>query len=261
MTFPTEQHVPGQVLRTWEELAKRDPLWAILSAADRTAGGDRPWDPDEFLATGVAEIEDVLAYARARHPKLRTGRALDFGCGVGRLSQALAEHFDCVDAVDVAPSMVALAERLNRHGDRCRYHLNLYQSLSCFGDCVFDFVYSVITLQHMPPAVAGHYLDEFARVLAPDGLLIFQLPSATHRDLGSGRSAWRRGGAWLLRRSYLLWKRTLCRAPVMDIYGIDRAIVERRLHELGLRAVDVVADTRGGPHWKSFRYCAHKPRQ
>ncbi len=90
MTSSTKQQVPGQLRRTWDDFGKRDPLWAILAAADRTADGDRPWGLDEFLATGVAEIEEVLAYARSRYPELRTGRALDFGCGVGRLSRATA---------------------------------------------------------------------------------------------------------------------------------------------------------------------------
>ena len=41
-----------------------------------------------------------------------------------------------------------------------------------------DFIYSRIVLQHVNSRYAVRsYLSEFARVLAPGGLLVFQLPS------------------------------------------------------------------------------------
>jgi hypothetical protein len=44
----------------------------------------------------------------------------------------------------------------------------------------FQLIYSNIVLQHVLPDVAVSYLHEFFRLLEPDGLLVFQLPS--HRD-------------------------------------------------------------------------------
>ena len=44
----------------WEELAKVDPLWAILTAPDRRGGG---WELAEFFATGEAEISEMLKVA------------------------------------------------------------------------------------------------------------------------------------------------------------------------------------------------------
>jgi 2-polyprenyl-3-methyl-5-hydroxy-6-metoxy-1,4-benzoquinol methylase len=52
------------------------------------------------------------------------GRALDFGCGVGRLTQALATHYDKVDGVDISWEMINLARRHNQHGDRVKYFAN-----------------------------------------------------------------------------------------------------------------------------------------
>ena len=40
--------------------------------------------------------------------------ALDFGCGAGRLSRALAAHFEHVVGVDVSASMIETARALNR---------------------------------------------------------------------------------------------------------------------------------------------------
>jgi len=160
--------------RHWNEWGQRDPYYAIISRPDRRGN---QWDLDEFLATGVHEIEDVLAWLDDLGVAYRIGRALDFGCGVGRLTQALATKFDQCDGVDIAPSMIEHAREINRFGDRCRYHVNDRDDLALFDDATFDFVYSDIVLQHIAPEYSARYVSEFTRILAPGGTVIFQLPS------------------------------------------------------------------------------------
>jgi SAM-dependent methyltransferase len=164
--------------RRWDRLGREDPLWAVYSDPEKR--GSR-WDLDAFLATGVTEITHVLEMARA-YGLVPRGRALDFGCGVGRLTQALAAHFDEVVGVDVAPSMIEMAERVNRYPDRVRYQLNTVDDLSAFDDDSFDFVYSSITLQHIDPAFSRRYIAEFYRVSKPGGSVIFSLPEPTRRQ-------------------------------------------------------------------------------
>jgi SAM-dependent methyltransferase len=160
--------------RHWNEWGRRDPYWAIISRPDRR--GNR-WDLEEFLRTGVDEIDELLEWLRELHVTVRTGRALDFGCGVGRLTQALARTFAQCDGVDIAPSMIEHANTLNQFGDRCRYHVNDRDDLALFDDGVFDLVYSDIVLQHIAPEFSAAYVREFTRVLAPGGVVVFQLPS------------------------------------------------------------------------------------
>src|ERR1700716_2111582 len=98
---------------TWDTLGCEDPLWAVLSTPETR--GNR-WQADEFFATGRAEVGRLLDRIGELGIAIPHERCLDFGCGVGRLSQALADHFDHVDGVDIASSMVALAGKYNRHG-------------------------------------------------------------------------------------------------------------------------------------------------
>ncbi|MFQ5410734.1 MAG: class I SAM-dependent methyltransferase [Phycisphaerae bacterium] len=46
-------------------------------------------------------------------------------------------------------------------------------------DGAYDFVFSHIALQHMEPNYAAAYIREFARLLAPGGLTLFQIPDAS----------------------------------------------------------------------------------
>ena len=168
----------------WEDAAKIDPLWAILS--DPIMRG-RKWNLRDFFESGRREIS-LLEHQLRRLGRFPRGeRALDFGCGVGRLTQALARSFPQVLGVDVSPTMVRLAEGLNRHGDRVRYVVIDRPHLDGVPSDAFALVYSDIVLQHVEPDRAAGYIAEFLRVLVPGGVAVFQLPS--QRSGESSRAA------------------------------------------------------------------------
>jgi SAM-dependent methyltransferase len=159
----------------WEAFGREDPLWAILALPGKRLGR---WQIDEFFETGLAEVRQLVERLDAiGHPRHRD-RALDFGCGVGRLTQALAEHFGEVVGVDIAESMLRRARILNRFGGRCIYIHNDRPDLRVFPDERFDLIYSVYVLQHMAPPYARSYVEEFVRLLRPGGVAVFQMPAA-----------------------------------------------------------------------------------
>lgn len=159
----------AQLKDDWETLAERDPLHAILTDTTKTQGR---WNLAEFLATGEFEIDTVLRHIESLgHPPDFRGEALDFGCGVGRLTQSLARRFANCVGVDIASAMVRQAEALNANA-HCRYLLHAGLPLP-FADKRFAFIYSNIVLQHVPRRIAMEYLCEFVRTLAPGGVLVF----------------------------------------------------------------------------------------
>ena len=161
-----------ELQRTWHEWGRKDPLWAILSSPEKS---NRRWDRDEFFRTGEDHIAAMLRYVGSLGVAGARRKALDFGCGVGRLTQALCRHFDACWGVDISPSMIELAEQYNRHPGRCRYCLNEADDLRAFDDNTFDFIYTCFVLQHMRPKYSKNYIKELLRVLAPGGVLLFQL--------------------------------------------------------------------------------------
>jgi ubiquinone/menaquinone biosynthesis C-methylase UbiE len=193
--------------RDWNELAELDPYWAILTSPGTRFGA---WDSEEFFATGAAEIDAVMRHAdKLGHPQGRE-RALDFGCGLGRVTRPLAGHFDECVGVDISEGMVRGAQELNADVPGATFVVNAAGDLGRFADQSFDLVYSVIVLQHVPDRGAiESYIAEFCRVLRPGGLAIFQLPSHIPRIF---RLQWRR-------RLYLALRRL----------GVGAAFLYRRL--------------------------------
>jgi SAM-dependent methyltransferase len=174
-----------RVQAVWDDLARGDDVFGAIWCYPRLPNQT----VEAFLASGEQEIGRALRRGRRRGLPRRRGDALDFGCGAGRLTQAMAARFERAVGVDVAPAMIEAARRLNRHGDRCTYVLNEAPSLASFEDAGFDFVYSNVVLQHMPPALGRVYVAELARVLKPGGLLVFQVPDAREPLARLGRGA------------------------------------------------------------------------
>ncbi len=228
------------VKETFEEAGRTDPMYAVLTVHDRRGG---KWDPVEFFERGKKEIDAVLAYAASAGITIARGDAFDFGCGVGRLTQALADHFARVTGVDISSTMIEEARRHNRHGDRVTYRVNDVPDLAAFADASFDFVYSNITLQHVPPEPALAYIREFVRIVRPGGTAIFQVRIGPHIRPGSF-AAW----FYRVKREYWrrFWQRLRGRIPY-EMHFVARAQVEQAVAAAGGRILDVVDVSKGKP--------------
>ncbi|HXI12482.1 MAG TPA: class I SAM-dependent methyltransferase [Thermoanaerobaculia bacterium] len=160
--------------KNWNQLGKTDPFWAVLTDPSKRYGR---WNRDEFFGSGREEVEKTLARIKVLGVELPRDHALDFGCGVGRLSQALATHFERVTALDIAPSMIRVAKKYNKFPDRCHYLVNDSDRLPLLADNSVDLVNASIVLQHMEPGLGRGYIAEFLRILRPGGIAAFQVPS------------------------------------------------------------------------------------
>ncbi len=162
----------GELKTVWENLGRVDPLWAVMSTPEHRYGG---WDLDEFMATGRESVRYLIELAGS-HGMPFDGRVLDFGCGVGRMSNAWAEQGFQVVGVDIAASMVERAEALNAYRDRLSFVAYDGGELP-FPDNSFDAAATLIVLQHCRPRVQVAALMQLQRVVRPGGLLAFQVPS------------------------------------------------------------------------------------
>lgn len=155
----------------WEKNAGKDPYWAILTKQDGL------WENDIFFQTGTKEIDTLLKYIKENQiPVPFRGVALDFGCGIGRLTVALADYFDQVTGIDISAKMIEKAKKIHS-SDKLQFVANPHPNLDIFPNQSFDFIYSNIVFQHIPKKNQISYLKDFSRIIKSKGWIIVQIPS------------------------------------------------------------------------------------
>jgi SAM-dependent methyltransferase len=168
----------------WKRVARDDPYWGVLSRDEYRKGSMDAARFEQFMATGEKFVSDIFGLIKKHvNPQFAPRRALDFGCGVGRLLIPLARRVEEAVGVDVAPQML----------DLCREHARA----AGVGNIVlapsdddlkaiagpFDFVNSYIVLQHIPPERGHRLVDAMLGHLAIGGIASLQVTYAKSRAL------------------------------------------------------------------------------
>jgi len=243
----------------WNALGENNALGAILTSDGRMGA----WTLPEFLATGVIDVNRFMTDLDRIAPSTARRRALDFGCGVGRITRALAEHFDTVVGVDVAPSMIARAREVNADSPACTFVLNRSATLDQLADGSFDVVYCRLVLQHIRPAIVRGYIREFVRLAAPGGVIMFQLPEVVGIDSRqvfidapvAGSAFKQRLPRWLIEA----WRRLKYRVLVgtsaqIEMFGMARPEVEALIQDAGGRLLTATPDRSHGEAGSGWEY-------
>lgn len=238
-----------QLRQNWERWARVDPMWAVCTEAEKR---NNQWQAEEFFASGWAEIKHLMAHIAQLGRGVPRGAALDFGCGMGRLTQALALHFEQCTGVDISARMIELAQQHNTHGDRCRYELNQTDHLGQFADGTFEFIYCSRVLQHMEPTYSLAYIREFVRVLKPAGLLVFQLPSGQHGYKKVLKMLLPAAAVNLLRRM------VYGSAAVMEMYTVPEEAVSKVITASGAQVMHIRYNQAAGADYVSPEYFVTK---
>lgn len=161
---PAEVH--DQMRAEWNERAREDAHYFV-------AFGRRDQDDEEFFSTGsglVGELVKELKRLPADKPPHQL-RALEIGCGPGRLLRPMSQFFSEIHGIDVSDEMVALARQKLAGVPNAFPHHAGGSDLAQFPDAHFGFVYSYAVFQHIPSAeVVFSYLRETLRVLQRGGI-------------------------------------------------------------------------------------------
>lgn len=242
-----------ELQKNWDGFAKADPMYAILT--DGNKRGNK-WNVDEFFKTGIDEIDFLmkniqkLKFPNRQITKAQITKALDFGCGIGRLTQPLAKYFHYAYGIDISPSMINLANKYNKYGERVKYIVNESEYLKKFVDNEFDFIVSIITLQHMKSEYIIGYIEEMLRILNNGGILIFQVPDEI--SVFDGNS-------YVNRMEYYdefeINGKTV--ELVMEMNGIKRKLVENTIENKGGIIIDIQKDDSAG-QLASYHYYVTK---
>jgi 2-polyprenyl-3-methyl-5-hydroxy-6-metoxy-1,4-benzoquinol methylase len=216
----------------WSWFGKTQPWWSVLTD-DRWKGmTDIPEKiKDEFYSSQVG-ISTVLNLMDKYGGMAKRNRALDFGSGVGRTALALRRDggFNHVTGVDQSLWHIQTARReIKRLGQdqHIKFVLSGVDMLLALRGSLFDFVFSIIALQHMVPPLMLAYIEQLCDSLHSGGHGFFQIPTKLLADYSQFRCdfSWsmHEGGmqVWYLERDQVVaaLARRSCR--VLEDFNFD----------------------------------------
>jgi SAM-dependent methyltransferase len=155
--------------------------WDLRAREDAryyTAFGRRDQEEEEFQQTSGDVVRNLDRELR-RLPRgsIRSAlRALEIGCGPGRVMLPMSLRFGEIHGVDISGEMIRLARERLACAPNAHVQVNSGADLGAFADDGFDFVYSYAVFQHIPSLeIVLGYLRETRRVLKPGGLVRCQI--------------------------------------------------------------------------------------
>ena len=158
----------------WNAKAAENPYWYVSSY-----GSYAKRDLAEFWQAGRRIWQDL------RHTTGYTPRhshvVVEVGCGIGRLTRAIAADVAHVHAFDISEGMLALARVAGPVN--ATFHPGHGDSLVGMPSGAADLAVAYCVFQHLPSlTVLARYVTEMGRVLKPGGTLAFTLSPRTWDD-------------------------------------------------------------------------------
>lgn len=150
----------------WKDSAQSEGL-AVL---DKHVEGDADWE--KVAKTGDLDFQRALKLT-----SMPTGRhltALEIGCGAGRMTWAMAQHFGEVVATDVSEAFVQLAREKNRCPNVTFLTIS-GDSLAVADIRQYDVAFSYEVFHYLDPEVVEQYVKDVFGLLKPGGRFVFEV--------------------------------------------------------------------------------------
>ena len=158
--------IQEKMKRDWDRRADADPYYWVAATQEA--------DLDSYHASAERDCQVFIEGLAPLLPDGVSGSLLDLGCGIGRMTVPLAQHFDHVVGVDVSPQMIARAQELHADQTNVSFFVNSGTDLGALDSESFQVACSYSVLPHLPPDVVSAYFSEVGRILAEGGLFRYQ---------------------------------------------------------------------------------------
>jgi len=161
----------------WTHLGEVRPHHSVLTAREYLPESLNEESLERFFHSGEIEAATIDAMLK-RHgfAAMKTGICVEFGCGLGRITYALARRFEMVHAYDVSSNHIALAKLRARDLQVRNVQFHVCEAgVQELEPC--DFLFSCLVFQHNPPPIICSMISSSLRSLREGGMAIFQVPT------------------------------------------------------------------------------------
>ena len=166
----------SSVSEGWTRLGAEEPHWSVLTD-QKYKQASISENLDTFYRTGFGHKQLLDAFCSRNSIEYKNDLCLELGCGVGRITAALAASFKNVVALDVSPNNLRLCEQRLKEEKIDNVELRLIKNIQEFDSLPkYDVFFSLITLQHNPPPVQLFILDKILSNGSTGSVSFFQTP-------------------------------------------------------------------------------------
>jgi SAM-dependent methyltransferase len=165
-----------KIKQAWQHLGNERAHFSVLTSDEFlpenfSGSAEQFWSSGEYEAARAVKI---LANHGIEH--LGSRDCVEYGCGVGRITAALAKRFRQVHAYDISAPHLAYARA--RATETEQHNIAFHECTDFLKTAIApcDVFYSVIVFQHNPPPVMIELIRRALAALRPGGIALFQLP-------------------------------------------------------------------------------------
>ena len=163
----------------WTQLGEDEPYWSVLSDNRFLSENIGEEEIREFYENGKENVKQIVATLirngmADKEEELKNCDITEIGCGCGRITGSLANVFHHVTAVDISKGNLAVAKNTISNNNVMFQMISVdeYRKLP-----KADVVYSYLVLQHNCPPVIEYMIDTMLKMLKPQGIAMFQVPT------------------------------------------------------------------------------------
>eukprot|EP01083_Nonionella_stella_P034005 93071_1 len=230
------------VQHSWNDYGKHDPYWGVLTNDQYHLSNISANVREQFFLTGRDTIEhQVIPYLKQHNIILHGDNALDFGCGVCRISVQLARFFNTVYSVDISEHYLKECMKNAKH-----FKLNNIipilnkGTIDLNGDTV-DFIISLISIQHNPSEIQRLIIKQLLGLLNPNGVAYLHIPYG--RNITSKKEE-----ILALEEKERMIKRAKTEI-VMQVHYTPRVVIEQIIQDQNCELVGFFATSKLGGNW------------
>ena len=222
----------------WAMLGEGEPFFGVLSAPRFLRANITPETLEEFWETGRADMHGYRQLIRNHFGDFSDASALDFGCGVGRLTRAMGEMCQKATGLDISPGMLAEARR---------HALANVNYVSELGDETFDWLNSIIVFQHIPPQRGYRLLEDLLGRVNPGGALSLHITLFKDENFLAHLCPTLRRGQWDGER-FVSFDPLQGEVGGMEMYDYDMSRVIEMTSRHGFQNLIIQHTNHGGCH-------------
>lgn len=172
------QTMMAYIQKAWQFLGKEEPFWSVCTH-DKFKKVHLKGNESDFYQSGRLELEKLVNMMNRNGLDSSSFKScLEYGCGLGRVTVWLAQKFEQVLGCDISASHLSIAKQIieqNRIQNISLKQMNTFQDIEKLDKV--DAIFSVIVLQHNPPPLIAEILRMLLRLLKPNGIAYFQVPT------------------------------------------------------------------------------------